>query len=150
MTPGPRRPPFTSETARELATTHGATSPARVGDRAEQIAEQAAAAVHFLAAPDFAPALRAWARAEASLELLAEWIDAHGLLDAEGNPRSAVTTLLRFESLAAKHRARLGLDPSSRARLERELADAASARFDLEALIDEGRKTLAAGAGGGA
>jgi hypothetical protein len=140
-----QRPPF--EPGNSLAVKHGATSPARVNPRAEEIAEQAISAVPYLGAEDFAPALRAWARAEASLELLAEWVDRHGLLDDEGKPQPWVSTLLRFERLAAGHRTRLGLDPASRARLERELAEAAKGRFDVKALIDEGRKTLARNGG---
>lgn len=137
-----QRPPFAESNA--VALKHGATSPARVNPRAEEIAEQAVEAVPYLGTPDFRPALRAWSRAEASLELLAEWVDRHGLLDTEGKPQPWVSTLLRFERLAASHRARLGLDPASRAKLEREIAEAARGRFDLDALLAEGRKALQA------
>jgi hypothetical protein len=122
--------------------THGATSPAKVKPRAEEIAKAAVDAVGYLGAPDFAPALRSWARAEASLDLLAEYVDEHGLLDGRGNPQPWVSTLLRFERLAAGHRARLGLDPASRAKLERDLADVQRGRFDLGQLLEEGRKVI--------
>jgi hypothetical protein len=44
-------------------------------------------------------------------------------------------------------RARLGLDPTSRARLEREMADAARGRFDLDELARAGREAMARRAG---
>lgn len=135
-----QRPPF--EPANGAAMTHGATSPAKVNPRAEEIAKAAVDAVGYLGAADFAPALRSWARAEASLDLLAEWVDQHGLLDGQGNPQPWVSTLLRFERLAAGHRARLGLDPASRAKLERDLADVQRGRFDLGQLLEEGRKVI--------
>jgi hypothetical protein len=137
-----QRSPFESGNA--VATKHGATSPARIIPRAQTIAEGAAQAVPYLRASDFAPALRAWARAEASLELLAEWVDENGLLDDAGRPQPWVSTLLRFERLAASHRTRLGLDPASRAKLEHELADAARGRFDLGQMLEEGRKVIEA------
>jgi hypothetical protein len=140
-----QRPPF--EPGNQVALKHGATSPAKVNPRAEAIAEAAAVAVPYLGAADFAPALRAWARAEASLELLAEWVDQHGLLDGDGKPQPWIETLLKFERLAASHRGRLGLDPTSRAKLERELAAGAAARFDLEELLAEGRRALSSRAG---
>jgi hypothetical protein len=106
--------------------------------------------VPYLATPDFLPAVRAWARAEASVSLIAEYLDEHGLLGEDGRPRPAVETLLKFERLATTHRSRLGLDPSARARLERELAEAAKGRFDLEALLAEGRAALQRRPGGAA
>jgi hypothetical protein len=139
--PAWQRPPF--EAGNTAALTHGAESPAKVNPRAEAIAKAAVDAVPYLGAIDFAPALRSWARAEASLELLAVWVDVHGLLDESGNPQPWVSTLLRFERLAAGHRARLGLDPASRAKLERDLADVQRERFDLGKLLEEGRKVIA-------
>lgn len=143
--PAWHRPPFAE--GNSAAVTHGAMSAALAEPRAEAIAESAVAAVPYLGTPDFAPAVKAWARAEASLELLAEWVDQHGLLADDGTPQPWVTTLIRFDRMAAQHRGRLGLDPTSRARLERELAEAAKGRFDLDALLAEGRQALAARSG---
>ena len=106
------------------------------------------AAAPYLASEHFAPAVRAWARAEAAVELVGEWLSEYGLLDLDGKPWPAVETMLKFERRASEERSRLGLDPTSRAKLERDAADAARGRFDLEGLVTEGRKALAARNGG--
>lgn len=137
----PRAEPF--ERGNEVAKRHGAFSPRYVEPRAAELIEAATAAIPFLAAPEYSPAIHAWGRAEASVSLLAEWLGQHGLIDDDGKPRPAVEALLKFERLALEHRGRLGLDPTSRAKLEREMADAARGRFDLDALVSEGREALA-------
>jgi len=58
------------------------------------------------------------ARCEARIQLLTEYLtDAGGDLDDDGGVRAAADLLTRLESQAMNHRARIGLDPLSRARL---------------------------------
>lgn len=119
-------PPF--EPGHTLSLRHGAYSPRKVDPLAEELAEKAREAALYLSDPGYSAAVWAWARAEARVQLLTEWVDEHGLLDAEGRPRAAADLLIRCERLAAEGRARLGLDPLSRARLGR---DVTAARLDL-------------------
>lgn len=115
-----------------LTLRHGAYSPRKVDPLARELVEQVAGDLDYLAAdPSYRPALWAWARAEARVQLLSEYIDEHGPLEADGTPRPALDALHRFERLASEARARLGLDPLSRARLGR---DVTSAQFDLAKL----------------
>ena len=76
-------------------------------------------------------ALTAWARVEARVQIVEEYVQTHGELTTKGNPTPAASFLTRLQRTAADHRARLGLDPLSRARLGR---DTAAARLDLAAL----------------
>ena len=129
------RPPF--EPGNQLGTTHGAFSAARVDPVASDLIDAAIEAVPYLGEGAFRPALEAWARAEARARLLASWLDEHGLLDAKGRPRHAAQFAVTVERQAAEARARLGLDPASRAKLER---DVSAARFDISremAALDE-------------
>lgn len=120
-------PPF--EPGHTLSLRHGAYSPRRVEPLAAEIVE--AFRGHQ---PDWVAAVDdwavwAWARTEARIQLLEEWLAAHGGdLAATGEVRGAAAFLLRCEIRAERQRARLGLDPLSRARLG---ADVASAGFDL-------------------
>lgn len=134
-----RHPPFTP--GNDLAVTHGGESPALLAPRVAELVDEAIAAVPYLRTPDFLPAVKAWARAEAGVERVGAWLDVHGMLDENGQPRPAVTTLLRLERLATTHRKRLGLDPTSRAALQRELASSRG-DFDVETLLAEGREAL--------
>jgi hypothetical protein len=128
----------------ERALKHGANSERLVGPRAAELAEAAKATVPWLAERSFAPAVDAWARAEAGAALIAEYLDGlGGLLDDDGRPWPAVEVLLKFERRAEKGRARLGLDPASRARLEREMADVSRTRVDLDRLLRAGREAMA-------
>ena len=122
----------TATPGNEIALKHGAYSAARVDPVAAELVETAKSAVAYLAAPEFEAALQAWGRAEARARLLAGWISENGLLDAKGKPRHAATFLVTCERQAAEARARLGLDPTSRAKLER---DVAHAKFDISAAM---------------
>lgn len=135
-------PPFAE--GHELSTKHGAHSPRRVEPVAEQVAAELVAAAPWLDQDAYRPALLALARHEARIALLERWLAEHGLLDGEGRPQPAAEFLLKVERAAADARSRLGLDPSSRARLERDLAQATAARVDLELVREAGRKALAA------
>lgn len=137
-------PPF--EAGNTAALTHGAHSPRLVEPLALEILEATVAAAEapgsstdFLSDPSYRPALVSWARTEARVQLLAEWLmakadtsNAGGLLDSDGEVRSATELLIKLERAASNHRSRLGLDPLSRARLRR---DTAAASVDVAALL---------------
>lgn len=133
-----QRPPFQS--GHELSTRHGAYSPRKVDPLATEMVAlvDGDPAVSWLTAAD-RPALWAWARAEAQVQLLTEYLevagqtagDGIGDLDADA-VRSAYLLLHRAEARAQSGRARLGLDPLSRARLGR---DVAATRVDMARLL---------------
>ena len=114
----------------QLAVTHGAYSPRKVdplaGDLVTLYLDAAAAphsAVAYLADPSYRPALWSWARTEARIQLLQEWLADHGGdVDDDGNVRQAAELLTRLERQAMDARARLGLDPLSRAKLGKDVA----------------------------
>jgi hypothetical protein len=122
------------------AVKHGTRSPRLVDGRAAELVTTATAAIPWLADASFERAVLGWARAEARCDLLAEYLDRAGLLDEEGQARPAADLAYKFERQAADARAKLGLDPTARARLEKDLADAGIGAARLEAAMAEGRK----------
>lgn len=102
--------------------THGAYIKRRVDPVAAELVGTIREHVPYLADPSYVPAIHAWARAEARVLLISEWLDEHGPLDESGDPRPALAALLQFERLASTGRSRLGLDPLSRAQLGRDVA----------------------------
>lgn len=135
--PRPRRdyswPPF--KPGHELSKRHGAYSPRSWRPLADRIAAELVDVAPWAAEPTFAASVAAWARVEAQLQLVLDWLDEHGPLDDEGEPRGATNLQLKLESSAANLRATLGLDPQSWARL---LASFAAAGDPA----DEGRRQL--------
>lgn len=148
-----QRPPF--QPGHELSIQPGAYSPRKVEPLAQELVElvlrQATAegsATAYLSDSTYRPAIHAWARAEIQAQLLTEYLtaaaevtgDGVGDLDAE-RVKSAYLLLHRAETRAASGRARLGLDPLSRARLGRDVAagsvDVARLMAALEASVDE-------------
>jgi hypothetical protein len=130
----------------EVTLKHGAWSPRQVLPVAEQIAADLAERAPWTAAPAFAPAVQAWAHTEAQAVLLRSWLDEHGHLDDEGQPRAAVTLLGKVESRAGRLRSELGLTPQALGSLMTKAASVASAVRDegvLEALRAEGAALLA-------
>lgn len=121
-------PPF--EAGNEVALKHGAWSPRRVDPlvtlAVDQVLDQAMApgsSTSYLADVSYRPTLFAWARTEARIQLIAEWLlDRGGELKDDGDAVGASNLLNRLEARAESLRARLGLDPLSRARLGRDLA----------------------------
>jgi hypothetical protein len=132
---GPR-----AEPGNQLALRHGAYSPRKVDPLAEQLVhgilelvEESPERLGYLAAPEFRPALWSWARTEARVQLLHEFLlDEGGDLDADGITRPAAELLVRLEKAAESLRTRLGMDPLSRARLGR---DTAAGSLDLARLM---------------
>lgn len=122
----------------------GAFSERKISPLADQLAAAAREAIPYLASDDFDAAVAAWSRAEAQAQLVFDWVDRHGVIGEDGKPTVSLDWLIRFERLAAEQRARLGLDPTSRVRLEKDLAAIGAARFDLTALAAEGKKAIAA------
>lgn len=135
-------PPF--QPGNQIGLRHGAFSPRRLEPLADELLERAIGSESYLAEPDYRPALEAWARAEARCILVAEWLAENGILDGRGRPRPAADYAIRLERLASEHRARLGLDPLSRARLGR---DVTSTKADLARLWAEQARQEADDAG---
>ncbi|WP_235367228.1 P27 family phage terminase small subunit [Rhodococcus sp. Chr-9] len=125
-----QRPPF--EKGNTLSLQHGAHSPRTVEPIAQQWVDIAREQAPYLRDPSYEPALLSWARFEAKCDLLHAWIDEHGMFDTEGNPVPAAKILDRYEGRAASLRATLGMDPVSRAKLQK---DAAATKLDLAALM---------------
>ncbi|GAA2548140.1 hypothetical protein [Pseudonocardia hydrocarbonoxydans] len=121
-------PPF--EPGNEAALRHGAYSPRRVDPLAAELAAGALddPDLAHLTAPGYRPAVWAWARAEAQVQLLAEHVERIGLDFGDHAVSAAHTALDRAERRAERSRRALGLDPLARARLGR---DHAAARVDV-------------------
>ncbi len=139
MTANDRRAPA-FDAGNAVALQHGAYSSRVVEPVAVRLAaELEAASPEWLADVDRA-AVDAYARAEARVEVLARWLDEHGMLADDGKVRPAADLLVRLERLAADARSRLGLDPLSRARLGRDTAVArAAASSSVRAAAEAGR-----------
>ncbi len=122
---------------------HGAESDRRISAEIErmepELAEQIAD-IGYLTDPSYTSVLQAWARAEARIQLLERWFADKGLLQEDGTPRPGVDLLLRCESQASKLRSRLGLDPMSRAALQKDLSETGRNAADLASALAEGRK----------
>ena len=133
------RPPF--EPGNELAVTHGAYSVRHVGPVADQLLQAVLqdAGVSYLHSPAYRPAVTAWAEAEARVILIQAWVDGMSTQSAAESDRgktSPLELLRKWEASASSHRARLGLDPLSRARLGR---DVAAAQVDAVKLLTADR-----------
>jgi hypothetical protein len=122
------------------AVRHGAWSTRRV----DPVAAEVIAGV-LERRPDLAEhpeALHAWARAEARCLLFADYLCDRDICSDEA------TRVLRhvgtFERLANELRGRLGLDPSSEARLVTARADAARQVVDLDGIRARGRRAIEA------
>lgn len=127
----------------ELTIRHGAWSARRVDPLAAELVQTAVSSVSWLDDPTYRPAVTAWARAEARCQLLAEYLDEHGLLDpATGEPRPALVAAERMERLAVQQRQRLGLDPASRSQLEATLTTARQGQAALEEAIRRGQEAM--------
>jgi hypothetical protein len=149
-----QRPPFAE--GNSAAMTHGARSPRRVdplaAERLAELLDDPATPEYLTADPSYRPALAALARAAAVVELLATHVAEQGLTADVTSPRGALESLRRWEQTAAGHRRALGLEPTSRAKLTRDLsasrylqglgASPLTAKLDA---IDAERRELEAG-----
>jgi hypothetical protein len=132
---GPRRgyswEPF--RPGHDVSTKHGAYSVELVeADVARLLTDLQREGAPWLNVVD-GPELQAWLRAEAALRRVHDWLDVHGWLDEKGKPRPATELWSRLDRAAARARAALGFNPTSRAALGR---DTATARA-LSAQADE-------------
>jgi hypothetical protein len=130
FTPRPARgyswEPFTPGHTKSMQ--HGAYSPRKVDPLAAELVELVASDLEWVTDAD-RPAVWAWARAEAQAQLLGEYLakageesgDGVGDLDAD-RVKAAYALLHKAETRAASGRSALGLDPLSRARLGRDVA----------------------------
>lgn len=130
-------PPF--EPGNEAATKHGAYSIRRRTPLAELLVESvlSTAELSYLHAPAYRSALVAWAMVEAQVALIGEWVQAMPIekaADAGPGRVPPLEILRKWDSSAMRHRARLGLDPLSRARLGR---DVAATKIDVAAVMAE-------------
>lgn len=151
-----QRPPF--EPGNELAVTHGAYSPRKVDPLARELVDAMVAdpSLSYLKAAAYRPALWAWARAEAQVQLLTEYLEARGQASSDGvgdlraeDVRSAYLLLHRAEARALSGRKALGLDPLSRAKLGKDVALGEAARVDVARVMAElHRRELETPAGG--
>jgi hypothetical protein len=135
-----QRPPFAEgheyrfAEGNQLSVRHGAFSARKIDPVANELADELldeahapGSSVSYLTDPTYRPAIRAWAVAESRQELLENHLaDVGGPIDAEGKVRPAAELLERVARGAERMRARLGLDPMSRATLARDLAMARS------------------------
>lgn len=134
-----QQPPFAKGNL--IAMQHGAWSPAKVDPRAEDLVQRILGdeSLVFLQAPSYRPALYAWARAEARVQLLDEYLGTDAVGDLESDRVKTAWTLLdKFSARAESARHRLGLDPVSRARLGKDVAQGRQA--DAAAIMAELRR----------
>jgi hypothetical protein len=146
-----QRPPFQPgntvgrqvEAGNELAAKHGAYSPRRVDPLARDLVDLMLddPALGYLKAPAYRPELWAWARAEARVQLLEEYLGGR-VSDDEAVPdpgdervRSAELALHRAEARAASGRNRLGLNPLARAKLGKDVAQGQAANADVARIM---------------
>lgn len=125
-----------------VALRHGLYSERVLAPLAAQLAEHVLSARPDLAAPQWQPAVSAWARAEVRAMLAFAAIDAAVAAGTTPAP-SLMQQHGAAERLAIDLRRTLGLDPAAAARLVREQADAARSTGEvLRSMIAEGRAGL--------
>lgn len=102
----------------------------------DQLAAGLAEVAPWTSAASFAGSVASWARGEAQAHVLRVWLDEHGQVDDEGQPRPAAGMLERVEGRLAGLRAQLGLTPLALGKLLATLSQVDSERGQegLEAL----------------
>ena len=137
----PRHPPF--EPGNRLAVVHGAESPALVAERAELVHAELKEAAPWVTDLD-GEAVARYCQAEARSRMLHDHIEktvtAKGVTGVPSRTWEQATAASR---LAATLGGLLGLDPMSRARLQRDASQAGRNMADLEALAEQGRAARA-------
>lgn len=150
-----QRPPL--QPGHELTVTHGAYSPRKVDPLAQELVDLVLGdqSTAYLQAGHWRPALYAWARAEAQVQLVSEWLadqatEKHPLGDlGDERVRAAYLLLHRAETRATTGRTRLGLDPLSAARLGRDKTAAALDAAQLMAQLERQERERQEGGDGG-
>jgi hypothetical protein len=93
--------------------------------------------VAYLREPRYTAAVQAWARAEAKVALVSEYVDSMPLemaMNSKAGSTSPLEQLRRLEATALTHRSRLGIDPMSAAKLHK---DVAATQVDIARLMAE-------------
>lgn len=126
---------------------HGAHSDRIITPIAAALANQLMTDLPYLQDPTYREALLDYARTVARVEVLEQWLDENGEVDAEGKVAPAATYLLRVRAHAAQMASRLGLDPLSRARLGK---DTTAAKLDVAQIMAEIARAAAIERGEGA
>jgi hypothetical protein len=135
------------EHGNEAALTAGHDSARKVAPLAQAAQAALVEVAPWVAAPAFAGTVASWAWAEGQAMLLRRYLDEHGMLDPDGEERSAVRTLDRVEGRLAKMRDQLGLSPSALSKLLATAAATAQVTGDyasVAAIQAEGRRLLEA------
>ena len=138
----PRHEPF--DAGNLAALRHGAHSERQWRPLADQLRAEALEHAPWLGRPAFRAAVEAWAISEAKAVLVDRWLDEHGLLTDDGEPRPANALADRLHGRAMALRGQLGLDPVSFAKLLATFAGVAGGEDALEALKAEGRRLVEA------
>lgn len=115
-----QRPPFAKDNT--LAVKSGYRSERYVEPLATEIVAAAVEDAPYLDQPKYRATVMAWAREEARVRLLSDYIERVGLVDDQGHVVAAEGALHRAETRASNLRSALGLTPMSRARLGRDVA----------------------------
>ncbi len=120
-----QRPPF--QPGHEINLKHGARSPRRVDPVAAELVQALLAddALAYLRQPRFVAAVQAWAKSEAKVALISEWVDGMPIevaANSKAGSTSPLELLRRWETNAQGHRSRLGLDPVSAAKLGKDVS----------------------------
>jgi hypothetical protein len=102
-------PPF--QPGNLAALRHGARSPRILAPIADQLAAGLALFAPWTSAESFQGTVASWSWAEAQAVVLRAWLDEHGLVDDDDQPRPAVGMLERVETRLAALRGQLGLTP---------------------------------------
>lgn len=133
-------PPF--QAGNEAAVTHGAYTPKKVNPRANEIvADLLTHGPDYLANPSFRPTLWLLAQTLSRIELIQEWLDAQGgefAEDKKGRIQIASERLTRLTRLAADLAGKLGGDPLTQAKIQKDLAQGRAAT--IGPLLAEGRR----------
>jgi hypothetical protein len=136
--PKPKYEPF--EPGNTLALTHGASSPAKIAERAELVHAQLLEYAPYLDEPRFMPACQRYLDAAARESLLNGHIQA---VAAEKGTGAVATRVWEQATAAARLAAKLGsdlgLDPIGHARIRALSSGAAASEASLADLAAEGR-----------
>lgn len=137
-------PPF--EPGHTLSLKHGVYSARTWKPLAAAIIAELPEIAPWCSRSTYGPAVAAWARTEAQLQLIMAWLDEHGPLDSDGSPRAATSLMTRLEAHARELRNDLGLSPVALAKLLSLLDSAPPGTDDrgLQALRSEGLRIVEA------
>jgi hypothetical protein len=141
---GPDNPGVPAPEGNTRALTHGAYSARTWRPLADRIAAELPDIAPWCTRPTYGPAVAAWSRTEAQLQLVMTWLDEHGPLDKDGAPRPATALLAKLEAHARELRNDLGLSPLALAKLL-SILDSAPAGTDdagLEHLKAQGHRIV--------